>query len=235
MAGEEGDPAHPSREEGSPDEGEQIDESTPSGKKFAQMRADKKAAEEKAATAERERDLAKAREDALKEALSKAEAARKDGGKKEIPKPPVATAPEDEEYVAELLRKRGLDDETIAALKLAKDLPKQTQALVQQQLVDRACAALEKRWKDSVPFDRDAVIEYATKNNVPGNTVEEILDLAHQRLNEEKILDFKIEQRKKQVKSPKIESSGTGKKEIRQDKPTSTAGFRKMAHDMVGS
>lgn len=235
---EEEDPP-PAKEEDPPenldsqeDDPDAPDADTPAGKKFAQMRKDLKESKGREAVAEAARLKAEAKAEAIAEYKAAA-------GKEETVKPKeeeVDIHPDDLKTVQNALRKMGIDPNSLKDL---QSLPKATQQMVAENQIDRASSILEKKYADSVPFDRSKAIKFAVENKLglamPNAPFEKILEIAHKEMNEDALADWRYDQRKKGKKdSPKISDNGTGKKEVREEKPNDTAGFRRLAKQIVG-
>ena len=234
--GEEEDQTPPPTKEEEPDpeapesQEEELDEpepETPAGKKFSAMRKAKKEAE---ASAQKEREarlIAEAKAQAFEEAM-----ARIDQGKKPEKKD-VTTNPEDDEYVDAILRKKGYDPEE------NKKLRQELQQIKFGQDLEIAITNLSSKYKDSVPFNRAKVIQYVQENKLLAHLnapLERVLDIAHKEMNEDALADWRYKQRKKgQKDAPEILDKGTGKKEVRTDKPSTAAEYRKLAFEITGA
>jgi hypothetical protein len=230
---EEGDPDPSESPEDEPDEPE---DDTPAGKKFAKMRADKKAMEAKLEAEREARIRAEARAEALAEAR---------GQKQEEPAPEeeIDIHPDDVAAVDKAVRKvTGMSLKQLGDMsKQLADLPARQQKMVNDQIIRDAEASLKAKYKDSVPFDLNKAIKYAQENGLaaagaPVEALPRILEIAHKEMNEAAFDEWRYEQRKKGKKpAPKINDNGTGKKEVREDNPKDTAGYRKLAKSLVGA
>lgn len=206
------------------------DDSTPAGKKFAKMRADKKELQSQIETERMARIRAEARAEAI------AEERARNGKQEEPAKKPESIHPDDLSVIRRGLRELGIDPD---GLKDLQSLPKATQQMVAEQQIDRAASTLKDKYADSVPFDKSKAIKYAVENKLglamPNAPFEKILEIAHKEMNEEALADWRYEQRTKGKKAaPKISDNGTGKKEVREEKPHDSAGYRRLANQIVG-
>lgn len=217
---------------------EEQDESTPAGKKFAQLRREKKEAEEQARLDREARIKAEAERDGYEKAMKEA------GMRGEKREEPVEEDvgdihPDDEKAVLRVLKKQGVD---INALKAAGALPELTQRIQKQeatQKIQNACTALEKKYANSVPFNAAEVVKYAAEQgfalDMQGASFERILERAHKEMNEQKFQDWAYAQRSKKKDSPKIENNGTGKKAPREEEaPKNPRDFRAKAFELAG-
>lgn len=227
-APEEG--SNPEYQEGETDELEEK-EDTPAGKKFAAMRTARVVAEAKAQQEREARLIAEAKVEAYAQAL-----AIKGSTTQEKQEEEIEVNPQDEEVVLKVLRKQGID---ISSLKELKKLPQQTQQMVFEQNMERAIGNLTAKYKDSVPFNRDKVIEYVKENKLLASynaPLERVFEIAHKEMNEDAIAEFKYQQRVKTKKIvPKISNTGTGEKKVVETKPGSNSDYRKLAMELAGA
>lgn len=197
------------------DDPDAPDPNTPEGKKWKQLKEEKKAAEEAAAQAEAEKLKAEAQAEGYKQAMDDFKAGVTEPKKKEEEvKPPVPTNPDDEAYVEAIMRKKGFDPEQMK--KDAEEAKRQSYEAAARQALNEACAELEKEFEGSVPFDRKAVLEYARENKygiaMPNADVAHVLRLAHRAMNEEAFTEYAIAQKSDKKKAPQMEHSGSGGK-----------------------
>jgi hypothetical protein len=215
------------------DESEEETDETPAGKAFAKQRAALKAAKAAAKTADEKRIRAEAKAEATEELLAKYGKGKPEETVEEEVDATADINPEDEKVIETYLKKKGIDPNAL------KNLPQSVQRDQMERQIDKVCTTLEKKYAGSVPFDREKVLKYAVDNGfaaaMPNAPLEKVLELAHKDLNEDALMDWKMEARKKKKDAPTPSGSGTGKKKIVEDQPENAAGFRSRARSRVGS
>lgn len=185
---------------------------TPAGKKFAALRAEKKAAED-AAKAEREaRLVAEAKAEAFEEFKASLAQAPKSGGKAETPPEDddIQINPSDEKLVATIfareMKKLGLDQIPGVVTKLQE----QTQTVQANTTLAAAKAELEAEFAGSVPFNFEEALKFAREKGygMTFTNAKEALRIAHKEMNEPKFIEFYQGGAKPKKVVPKMAASG---------------------------
>lgn len=218
---------------------------TPEGKKWKQLREDKKAALVAAEKAKEEAIRADERAKTAEDLLAKVQGkSTEEEVKEEEPEVvvPEGTNKEDAEYVNKLvgaaLQNAGVDGKEIK--QALDDIAKGQQQLQADRIFDEARQTLEKEFEGSVPFDYEAALTYAKENNlgIVGSTALQALRIAHKEMNEEKFDEWKAAGRKPGKSAPSLESSEgpakTGAAEENEEiQPASVEEAAAMAHKML--
>lgn len=185
---------------------------TPAGKKWAQLRADKKAAED-AAKAERE---ARIRAEAKAEAFDEFKASlapqkpQKSGGQADTELSDIKINPDDEKIVATIfqreMKKLGLDQIPEVVTKLQE----QTQSVQANSTLAQAKAELEAEFAGTVPFDYAEALKFAKERGygMTFTNAKEALRVAHKEMNEAKFIEFWQGGSKPKKVVPKMAASG---------------------------
>lgn len=199
---------------GQHDGADEPDPTTPAGKKWAELRAAKKAAED---AAQKERDARIAAEaraqafDEFKQSFQQQpKPAQKSGGNGDVDEEEIEINPSDEKIVTAIfqreMKKRGLDQIPEVVTKLQE----QTQGVQVNATLDQARRELESEFQGSVPFNFEEALKFARERGygMTFSSAKEALRIAHKEMNEKSFIEFYQGGIKPKKQVPKMAASG---------------------------
>jgi hypothetical protein len=185
---------------------------SPAGKKWKQLREEKKAAEDAAKVEREKRIAAEAKAEAFDEfkAQFQQQKPKKSGGQGDDTPNDIQINPDDEKIVATIfqreMKKLGLDQIPEVVTKLQE----QTQSDKATSALERARFDLTAEFKDSVPFDFEETLKFAKERGygMMFSNAKDALRLAHKEMNEQKFIEYYQGGAQPKKKVPKMAASG---------------------------
>lgn len=185
---------------------------TPAGKKWKQLREEKKAAEDAAKVDREARIKAEARAEAFddfKKSLTP-QKLQKSGSEAEHDQSEIKINPDDDKIVSTIfqreMKKLGLDQ----IPEVVTRLQEQTQSVQANSTLDKAKVELEAEFSGSVPFNYEEALKFAKERGygLTFTSAKEALRVAHKEMNEKSFIEFWQGGAKPKKSVPKMAASG---------------------------